>query len=246
MQATGTGSSAGNDNSLFGSIYVPVATYVGQATVAQQALDRLGPDVSFDEIFMAQLGRELGTQLDNDIIGAVLGMTGLQSVASAGASVSNAQLFDDFAHAASLLSDAQGTRLEATHLFAKSDIVRKHQSLVDSTGRPIWLPSGSTFVSNAGIAEGFSGYDILGAGVWFNNQLANFESGGSATLLVGAPKEALVVYDSAPVLNIYPEWGAASLTAGVRVVQYAAFSVQYPSAFAKITGSSAYPSSVTF
>ena len=214
-----------------------VGTYTSIMPVSQQVLDRTGPGVTFDQVIAEQAGREIGTLLDMEVVAAVL--AGAQSLTDSG-SLSIGALFADAAQAANKTQTLAGTRLVATTLLAPSPLMLYYMSLISSdNGVPIWLPrSGDAAVGN-GPREGYSGYDVLGMDVFFENN--GLVSGSNSTVLVGAPGTALLVLEAPIVVDVYPQWSAEQLTSLVRVRQYAAFHVLYRDGFCKITGDTAYP-----
>lgn len=141
-------------------------------------------------------------------------------------------LFSDVAQAAVKTCTLEGTRLSATHVFLPSKQMLWFASRQDHNHWPIWLPSGPVPAGgNHGAREGASGYSIMGADVFADDNL-----GATPLVLVGAPGEALLVLDAPPVINVWPSFDAEALKALVTVRQYATWSLTYPSGFVAVTG----------
>jgi hypothetical protein len=220
----------------------PVDTFVSTHEVSQQALDRFGPGVTLDQVLARQAAREIGTKLDAQVAAAVIAAA--QTITDAG-TPSVGALFSDVAQAAVKTVTLEGTRLAATHVFMPSTNLLWFQSRQDDTHRPIWLPSGPVPQGgNSGPREGASGYSVMGAEVFGDDNL-----GATPLVLVGAPGDALLLLDAPPVINVWPSWdvgdgtqGAEALKALVTVRQYLAWDLVFPSGFVAVSGA-AYPAS---
>lgn len=227
-----------------------VDTFVSSHRVSQQSLDRMGPGVSLDQVLARQAAREIGTELDTRIAAAVVAAA--QTITDA-ASPSVGALFSDVAQAAVKTVTLEGTRLAATHVFMPSKNLLWFQSRQDDNHRPIWLPSGPVPQGgNDGLREGASGYSVMGAEVFGDDNFA------TPLVLVGAPGDALLLLDAPPVIKVWPSFdtgsadaqghaiqGAESLTALVTVRQYCSWDLVYPSGFVAVSGA-AYPAAPTF
>jgi hypothetical protein len=93
---------------------------------------------------------------------------------------------------------------------------------------------------NDGPLEAYSGYQVMGSNVWFDDNLGGPSSGYGYALL-GDP-DTLFALESDPVVDVYPEYNPAALEAWVNCRLYAAFSVLYPTGWCAI-GGTFYPSS---
>jgi len=60
-----------------------------------------------------------------------------------------------------------------TALFGTAPVLLSAMSAADAEGRPVWAPtSGNTTAGTSnGPLESYSGYDILGNSVWFDNNI---------------------------------------------------------------------------
>ena len=141
----------------------------------------------------------------------------------------------------SSIATASGVALPASHVFAPHPLFSWYMAQTGS-GLPAFA---SQPLSQKALEtlDGASGYSILGLEYVANDNLTT--SGGHATLLVGSMAEGLTVFESEPVISVYPETFASSLSAAVTYKEYAAFSVNYADAFVVLEGS-AYPTSPAF
>jgi hypothetical protein len=81
--------------------------------------------------------------------------------------------------------------------------------------------------------------------VWADDNLPAGPSPTYSTLLIGDVSHGLLVMTGTPIVDVFPEFDPASLTAIITIRFYCALSVLYPAAFQQITGA-AYPASPTF
>ena len=223
-----------------------VQTIAGAVEVSQQYLDRVGPGITGDEIIVAQAAREAATQLDTLAVTAVL--ANVTTITNSG-SPSITALYADAAKAAAAIDTVEGTRLHPNFLAMPSANLRWYESQIGSDGRPVLLPSPAAALAQTGEAntsrEGFSGYSIAGMDVWADDNLPAGPSPSYSTVLVGDVSHGLLVMTGTPIVDVFPEFDPATLTAIITIRFYCALSVLYPSAFQQITGA-AYPASPTF
>jgi hypothetical protein len=112
---------------------------------------------------------------------------------------------------------------------------------VSTTGEPLFDFNPAAHIAASGATERYSGYNIHGTKLVYDDNIPN--QSGSAAVLVGNPEQGLCVWESAPIVEIWPTWsGAGSLNARVNVRQYAANGLLYPAAFVAITRSAVYGS----
>lgn len=236
VTGSGAASAPGGDTSYFADI----STYVGQATVAQQFIDRGALTGAFDQAIVKQIARETATKLDNDLLYAVLNNGNIGAVTGDGDTLYKvADFLTDLSSAAATVN-VEGVNLQPTDIFAVSAVVRGFLKQVDSTGAPIFQFDPNAKVAPDGVTEGYSGYNIQGANFNYEEQLQAYDTDSSQVVLVGNPSQGLTVFESPPVFEIFPQWNGQGLTALVRSYTYAAYSVNYGAAFCTIEDASTY------
>ena len=212
-----------------------VGTYTSQQFVSQQVLDRVGPGIAYDEWHARQAAREIASAFETVVVASIV--AGAQAVTdNASANFSCISLWADVAYASQLVIKAPPPALRPTHLFGGAGTLYGFMAQVDNDGRPIWAPQGNTQGgANNDDDEGWTGLQIMGSDVYLDDNLSG-PSSGYAYLILGAPKAALLVLEADPVVDVFPETQAATLTASVNARQYAACSILYPTGFAAISG----------
>ena len=236
---TGTGSAPGwsGDN-----IFAPVGCVVAEVTMPQQVIDRENMGPSFTGLWMAQAARETATVLDSQLLSALLGTSALTQYTTAGTTLySVGSLYTDVNAVATTLATKGNVVIQPNFLAGKPKLLRGFMSQLDSENRPVWLPdSGGQVVASSGPFEGDAGYSVAGLHAFFDQNLAAQET-TSGMLLAGNPGRGAVVYTSEPIIQIFPEWSPAGLTALLRIYQYYAVAPLYNgAAFATISGSAVY------
>jgi hypothetical protein len=227
--ATGTGTPSAVYQSA------AVETYTSQQFVSQQTIDRIGPGIAYDQWHARQAAREIGAAFEADLLTAVVA-TSQKITNTASASFSNGTFWGDVANASQLILKAPPPAIRATHVFAPAGTLYGFMGQIDSESRPVWIPQGQTAGGpNVGELEGWTGYQMMGSNVYFDDNLP-LPSAAYATVLVGAPHDSLLVMEADPIVDVYPETLALTLTASVNVRQYAAYSILFPTGFASITG----------
>ncbi len=234
-----------NSSPTAGYASAPVLTAAGIVEISQQTLDRYGPGVRADEVIAEQAARQAATTIDTQAITAVF-TSPLETITNTN-SPSITALWEDVGKAKAAISTTEGTRLMATHVMIPPANMAWFQAQVDSEGRPIWTPSAAATLARVGQAntrsEGYTGYDVAGAQAFEDANLP--VNGSDAELLVGDLPNGLLVMTGAPVVNVWPQFEPAALTAAIVIRQYFALAVLYPNAFVEITGA-AYPATPTF
>ena len=214
-----------------------IETFVGGVSVSQQAIDRFGPGVGFDDLVAKACAREIATAFEQQVWATIL--TGAQTVGRSGSpTFDNADLWADAAQASGLAINAPGTAAYPTHTFGTADVLLGFFAQVDSEGRPVWAEVASaspttTAGRNDGPYEGFTGHTLHGTNVFYNN---NIPSWSNVNIVIGAPELALLVLESEPIVDVWPSTEAESFTSFISTRQYCASAVQYPEAFVAFTG----------
>jgi hypothetical protein len=219
----------------------------GQITLSQQLSDRgLTGGGSFD----VALGKQLQQQLDEAIEKYVLGQALANAATVAGqGSFTIAGFYQDLAAGRGKLTDTAGTRLRPTHLFTTSDFYSYVTRQVDDQHRPIVSPK---FAPGFPLAQGdeqtqwsrFTGTVLPGGALWFEaDAIPNSGTTSQTQLIVSAPDEAVVLFEGAPVLSVFPQTDAALLELVANLRAYVAAVTRYPSGTASIAGA-AYTSAL--
>jgi hypothetical protein len=234
QQGENTSASAGVSSSATYAT-APVLTFTTGQWVSQQVLDRTGPGIAYDAWHAAQAARELTSAFDGAVAKAII--VGAQLVADNASSTFNVgTLYGDVANASQLVLNSPPPAIRPTHIFIPGGTGYGFMSQVNSTGQPIWSPLGNVRGgTQVGPTEGWSGYQIMGSDVYFDDNMGS-PSAGYANIIVGAPADALLVMEADPIVDVYPEAGAISLTAWIDVREYAAFAILYPTGFAVVNG----------
>lgn len=225
-------------SSNFSAAYItqPVNTYYGYTEISQALYDRSGP-TKFDEVVHAQLQASLDADVDQAVIAAMI--AGATTNLTRATFTDMSSLWSDVNKAAASLDTTAGTLLPATHAFLPPTSFRWFASQVDSEKRPIWTPDGS---SEPDPNSGFTGYRIASTAVYTDGSIP--ASGSDAQFIVANPGSTLLLRGE-PYLSVVPQTDASTLSVLVRLYQYAAVIVRYPSAAATISGA-AYPTAVTW
>jgi len=216
-----------------------VQTSVNGMELSQQLLDRSGLEI--DQLVARQAGLFSATDIDNQLITAV--SAGATTITNSG-SFGTATFMGDIAKAAAGFQDTAGQALPLTHVFGPSAYNKALQAQISGVApTPAGLQARHGAVGSN--LEGYTGYDVLG-GMWFtDDNLPTTNAGADATILAGDFADGVVVATAEPIIEIYPEFTPATLTAMARYRQYFAIAVLYPAAFATLTGA-AYPASPSF
>ena len=215
----------------------------GQITLSQQLSDRgLVGGGSFDVALGKQLQQQLDEAIEKYVINQVL--AGAATVSGQG-SFTIAGLYQDLAAGREKLTDTAGTRLRPTHLFTTSDFYSYVTRQVDDQHRPIVTPQ---FAPGFPLAQGdeqtqwsrFTGTVLPGGVLWFEaDAIPTVGTTSETQLIVSAPDEAVVLFQGAPVLSVFPQTDAASLELVANLRSYVAAVTRYPSGTASIA-SAAY------
>lgn len=222
----------------------------GRVIITEQLSERgFTGGYTFDKV----LGEQLAQQLHERVERYTLGVAIANGAAVAGqSSYSTAKLYQDLAKGREQLTDTAGTRLRPTHMFTTSDLYSYASRQVDVTSeRPIIVPQ---FVSGCPVATGADGFDsgdlpkwsrftgtVMPGGVlWFTSDaIPNYGTTSQTQILVSAPAVAILLMESTPVLNVYPQTGAERLEPTVVLREYCSAVTRHASGTASIS-SAAY------
>lgn len=212
-----------------------VGTYTSGQQVSQQVLDRMGPGIAYDHWHAMQAARQIATAFEAVLCASIV--SGAQLVTrNASATFNVASLFSDIANASQLVLNAYPPALRATHIFGNAGTTYGFMAQTSTTGQPLWQVQGNTQGgANNEDNEGFTGYQIMGSDVYFDDNTGG-PSASYSYFLVGAPKASLLVLESDPIVDVYPEYNPAALQAWVNARQYAAYSILYPTGWAAVGG----------
>ena len=185
---------------------------------------------------------QLREELDKQVSGAVAAAM----VAAAATTVTDATAFSvphfwgDVMKAANSLETTTGNLLFATHVFMPPANFRFAASQVDTNDRPLWTPDTG---ARPDPSTGETGYSVAGSGVFVDGAIP--PSGTDARIVVANPAHGVLVARGEPVVQAFPQPGAEDLTVLLRLYQYVAVVVRYPSAAAVVSGA-AYPAAPVF
>jgi HK97 family phage major capsid protein len=222
-----------------------LAAIAGGVTVSQQILDRGGADgLNFDQIVGLQLRDSLDAQIDAYVL--------TQAIANAGTvtdtnSVTTGTLYADLSTAGEQMADTAGTRLRATHLFTTSDLFGYFAKQLDSSLRPIMVPSfdaepfASLTAAGDPKAEGWTGHVMPGGVAWYVDD--NIPASGANTRLVVARPQTICLFEGEPIPQAYAATEAQNLGVFVSLRAYVAAIPRFPHGVQCISGAT-YPSSL--
>jgi hypothetical protein len=223
----------------------PVLTISGKVAISQQSLDRFG--ISADQIIAEQAAREAATTLDSEVLATIASALPTSHKVTNSGTAGVPALWADVALAASKMTTAEGTRLQPDSVLMPPLNAAWFRAQVDKQTRPVWSPSAAGVAARVGQPttdlESYTGYDIQGSCVYEDANLTPTTT--HATVVVGAFGRGCLVMTGTPIIDCWPEWEPAQLTALVSIRQYVAIVVQYPSAFVRISGS-AYAKTPSF
>jgi hypothetical protein len=181
----------------------PVLTYSGTVSAPQQLLDRNALGTSFDGFVAAQVSTEAHTAFGLDVLSAILNSPNINATATSGSTAYNIKAFwADWNAAAQNLETTAGVAVSPDYLGAKSKIARGLLASVDSSNRPIFAADQGFSVT--GNVEGLLATLPGGLGLYHEENLESFES-TSGLVLVGSASKGLTIFESEPVVAVYPE-----------------------------------------
>jgi hypothetical protein len=217
-----------------------LVTQSGQVTISQQLFDRGGmTGLAFDLIVGQQLMWQLNTQIDTYVV--------TQALANAGtvidASYSMANFYADIAKGREQLTDTNGVRMAATHVFSTSDLFGYITRQLDSESRPVVTPDSTALATVADDPDwdSWTGIHLPGALRWYTDD--NIPVSGSNTQILVARPQEIYTFDGQHIAFAFPETEATSLSVVVGLRAYVGAVVRFPKAIAAITGN-AYPTSL--
>ena len=221
-----------------------VVNKAAQITVTQQYLDRAGPGIAGDALLFQQIKNQLDSQIDAYAINQAL--AGAQTVTNNGAfTVTTASgvggFLKDLKTAKNSLHDLSGVRLRGTHCFATGDFVDYVSSYADAQGRPLFTPSFDdnnlpTRSQGDALAEGYSGYVLVGLALYADDNLPNLGSTSNQQVVVTRP-DTILLLEGAPIPYVYPPSVAGSLEGILGVRAYICTIAKYASGVSTISGS---------
>lgn len=217
-----------------------IITQAGQITISQQLFDRGGMSgLAFDKIASKQLKSQLDAALDLYTLNQVLAGASVIS----GTSFSMANFYQNIASGREILTDTNGVRLAATHVFSTSDLFSYVTRQVDSQLRPIVTPDSSALIAAANDPEWLSwtGIHLPAALRWHTDD--NIPAAGANTQIIVARPQEVFTFQGEPIAFAYPETNAQTLSVLVSLRAYVSVVVRFPHAAAVISGT-AYPTSL--
>ena len=238
-QQAGENTGVANSTPTAAYLTAPVGTLAGEIDLSQAMFDR---GSMTDEIINQQLKLQLDTAIDSYMLTTALATAG--SVVQAGGSFTTSELWGDLAKAAAQMETTPGTVAAPTHTFLSPSLYSFAASQVDTTGRPVFLPSPANAALPIRLGPdgrppaGYTGDRLVGTETFRDGNLP------ANTIVVADPREVFS-FAGAPVVRSFPETFAQDLTVVVQLYAYVACLPRYPKTVQAITGP-AYSATQTF
>jgi hypothetical protein len=226
-----------------------VETVAGRVVISEQLSERgFTGGYSFDKILGEQLTQQLNERVDKLALNAAIS-TGTVVAGNSGA-YSSEKLYEDIAKAREEITGAAGTKLRPTHMFTSSNFFSYVTRQFDEQKRPFMPP---TFAAGYPAATGaddfdsggvppwsrFSGAMMPGGVVWMEDD--NIPTVGTTTgiqILVSAPAVSVLLMETTPLLQVFPQTLASSLESEVILRGYACAITRHSAGTAIISGNS--------
>lgn len=230
------------------SVSAGVKTIAGQQDVSIQALEQ--SPVNFDQIIFADLIADFATKVDVQVLagsnsgGQVKGITGAAGINT----VTYTDTTPTVGELYSKLADA--TQKIHTGRYLAPNVIVMHPrrwawmlAAVDSTGRPLVVPSGQGPTNAAGTFAGVLSEQVVGSvqGLPVVTDPSIGILGGTGTnedyILVMRASDSYL-WESAIKTRVLPEVGSGNLTVRLQVYGYIAFTAErQPKSISYVTGS---------
>ena len=233
------------------TISVPVRTIGGFEDVALQVIEQSPLAGGFDEMIFTDLLADYNKRLDLQVIngtgasGQMLGIlatTGINSVAYVQASPTVTTTYPVLVQQKSQVD--KGRFLPATAMLMSPSRFNWHLAAVDSSGRPLVVPSGSgpynaLGVLNPDVAEGGPAGWLAGLPVYLDANIpANLGAGTNEDRIIVARWEDSYLYEGIPKVSAHPDALANTLGMRLRFYNYVAFTAaRAPVSICVATGS---------
>lgn len=229
-------------------VTVPVVTVAGQQTVSLQLLER--SPIAMDDVLFKDLTAALASQVDikclngpgsGDVTGA-LNTSGITSTTWTSGSPTLGGFYGQIAKTKAAIA---GTRfLPATHMFVTPTRLEWLEQQMDTTGRPVIVPSVNgpfnavQVASDGSVAEGITGYKFQGMDLYQDfNIPANLGVGSNQDAVILTKADDLYLYESPIVVRALPQTYGNQLTVLLQVYEYMAFTAaRYPVSVGTVTG----------
>lgn len=218
-----------------GAVSGAINTIGGKQIVSMQLLEQSG--IPFDRVILADLTADYAKQLDAQVVGNVVGTSGIISVTDSAAApgVTAADVYGDVANAVQQV--ATNRYLPPTHIVMTPARWYWLVSQVDSQNRPLVVPNGPAFnqlaESNGNVAQGLVG-TMLGLPVYLDPQVAT--AAASAHEIVLARFDDLWLFESPLQSASFDATYADQASVLFRVLAYNAFICRYSKSVAQIGG----------
>lgn len=227
------------------SVNAPVRTIAGQQDLAVQLLDQ--SPIQFDQVVFRDLIADYAAQVDGQVIagtgaaGQVLGVlttAGIITVAAAGVTIANVY---------SAMADAV-QRVHTQRRMPPQAIVMHprrwafFQSLLDTTNRPLFLPSQNNPMNAAGIVTDVAAEQVVGnmhglPVITDPNLPTNLGAGTNQDPVLIMRATDHILWESGIRTRAYPETLSGQLTVRLQVFGYLAFTAaRFAASTAQITG----------
>lgn len=218
-------------------ISTPLVLIAGNVPISQQLFDRGGlSGLAFDAILGRQLMLQLNTQIDIYALTQVLANAGTVTDTS----FTMAKFYADLALGREILTDSNGVRLAATHVFSTSDQFGFITRQLDSENRPIVTPDSNALVAAADDPswESWTGVHLPGALRWYTDD--NIPALSTNTQILVARPQEIYTFEGDPISYAMPETNAPELSVLVGLRCYIGVVARFPKAVVSISGA-AYP-----
>ena len=224
-------------------VTAPVQTIAGQQGLSIQLLDQ--SPIAFDEIVFRDLVQDHAAKVDQQVLygsggsGQVQGIHGTSNILTVAAGGTTIQYV--YAAVANAIQQIHVNR------FLPPDVIVMHPrrwgwflSLLDTTDRPLFLPSANSPMNVAGVQDGVGTQQVVGQmhglPVITDPNLTTNNSGSQDFIYVLRSSD-LILWESGLKTRVLPETRATSLTVLLQVYSYIAFTAaRYPQSVAEITG----------
>lgn len=225
------------------SVQALVCTVAGQELLSLQLLDQ--SPIAFDEVVFRDLIAAHATNVDTQVIsgsgssGQVQGVIGTSGVSSIALTGQTFQLV--YAAVANAIQTVHTTR------FLPPDVIVMHPrrwgwflSLLDTTTRPLFLPSANGLFQAAGILEKVDSQQVVGQmhglPVVTDPNIPVTTSGNQDDIFVMRSSD-LILFESGVRTRVLPETYGNQLSVLLQVYSYIAFTAaRYPQSVCLITG----------
>jgi HK97 family phage major capsid protein len=234
------------------SVSAPVRTVAGQQDVAIQLLDQ--SPWGFDEVVFADLIADYNAKLDVQVasgsgasgqVTGILNVSGINAVTYTDASPTLPELWVPLLQAASQV--AKNRKMPATGVVMTPSMWYWALSQLDTTGRPLILPSNVAFnpIADGGLleADGPAGMFTYGLPAFIDGNIpSNLGGGTNETRVITARWQDLYLWEGSMRTRVLSEVLSGTLQVRLQVYNYVAFmGNRRPESISVISGTGVIP-----